>query len=234
MEKIYTYEEFLHEKMLFPLKPTPDTKLESEKEVENFLDVMEIKNYKIDPKTLKVTVNGNVKIQFKKLEFLPVNFESVSGNFDITGNELISLDGCPDVVGGNFNCSGNNIKFLKNGPKSVKGDYNCSHNELISIEGVGTIGKSFNCEYNRIVTLKEGPIKIEKGDYLCGYNQLINLEGAPFEVNGNFECKGNRINNIEPTSLKKVTGFFDISKNPKNFSVDEIKAIIEVKGRIVI
>ncbi|NBO22450.1 hypothetical protein EBU94_03790, partial [bacterium] len=40
MEKIYTYEEFLHEKMLFPLKPTSDTKLESEKEVENFLEEM--------------------------------------------------------------------------------------------------------------------------------------------------------------------------------------------------
>ena len=147
----------------------------------------------------------------------------------MNGNELISLDGCPDTVGGDFNCSGNKIKSLQNSPKSVKGEYNCSHNELNSLEGIGEIKKGLNCEYNRIATLKGGPIKIEKGDFICSYNQLINLEGAPFEVNGNFECKGNRINNIETTSLKKVSGFFDISKNAKDFTTDEIKAIIEVK-----
>ena len=234
MENLHTFEDFLSERFLFAGKQSSNTKYTNEKEISDFLDVMEVKNYKIDPKTLKVTVNGNVKMQFKKLEYFPVNFDSVSGSFEVNGNELISLDGCPDTVGGDFNCSGNKIKSLQNSPKSVKGEYNCSHNELNSLEGIGEIKKGLNCEYNRIATLKGGPIKIEKGDFICSYNQLINLEGAPFEVNGNFECKGNRINNIETTSLKKVSGFFDISKNAKDFTTDEIKAIIEVKGRTVI
>ena len=52
------------------------------------------------------------------------------------GNELTSLQGCPENVKENFLCQVNKLTNLKGGPKTVGGRYDVSDNELTSLEGL--------------------------------------------------------------------------------------------------
>ena len=96
---------------------------------------------------------------------------------------------------------------------NVYGDFYCNHNFLTSLEGSPKYVKGgFWCGFNRLTTLKGGP-KIVDGDFNCEYNlKLVNLEGAPEEVRGNFWCHNDM----------------------KNFTVDDIKKVCDVKGKISI
>mgnify|MGYP005988599243 CR=1 FL=1 len=105
-----------------------------------------------------VNVNGDVRLADKlsNLLKLPLKFNIVDGNFDISDNELISLEGCPTKVTGNFHCFKNEISSLKGSPKEV--------------------GGSFIVLKNNISSLKYSP-SIVKEDYVCSHNPLKDLEG---------------------------------------------------------
>jgi len=105
-----------------------------------------------------VDVNGDVRLADKlsNLLKLPLKFNIVDGNFDISDNELVSLEGCPTKVTGNFHCFKNEISSLKGSPKEV--------------------GGSFIILRNNIASLKYSP-SIVKEDYVCSHNPLKDLEG---------------------------------------------------------
>jgi hypothetical protein len=101
-------------------------------------------NYTINPDDT-IDVDGNVDLYNKlgDMEKLPVKFGKVAGWFSCEGNELTTLEGCPNYVGGSFGCeficSENNLTTLEGCPKYIDGDCYCdilTHHILGNIQGV--------------------------------------------------------------------------------------------------
>lgn len=160
---------------------------------------------------------------------------------------------------GDFSCEGNDIESLENFPKSVGGAINLAWNKLRSLEGMNIEvvnageypGESFDCKGNYLTDLKGGP-KVVKGNYNCGENGLESLEGAPEKIEGNFYCSHNRLNSLigGPIFVAKdfsasynhlesleglpkfIGGNLYLMAIHKKFTVHQIRAISDVKGKI--
>jgi len=89
-----------------------------------------------------------------KLTNLLYSPKIIEGIFDISSNNLTTLEGCPNVISGSFNIFGNKLKSLSDGPDVVDGYYNCAYNELTTLEGCPTIVyDTFDCYHNHITDL---------------------------------------------------------------------------------
>jgi len=122
-------------------------------EIEDLLIKHRIPFYDIQPDGI-VNVNGNVLIDGRELEELPIRFGTVTGFFDCQNNKLTTLEGCPHTVGAQFTCAHNQLLTLKGGPKYVKGYYECSDNKLTTLkDGPEKLGNMFVCEGNNIFDL---------------------------------------------------------------------------------
>jgi hypothetical protein len=106
----------------------------------NFIsDCIKTKNWRWNPSTRSIDVDGAVKISYSNLEILgQIKFGKVKGSFDcsrLTG--ITDLSFSPDYVGGDFSCYGcKDIRNLIGAPSFVKGDFNargCTN--LVSIDG---------------------------------------------------------------------------------------------------
>ena len=150
------------------------------KEIKDFLNDLEIKNYTIY-KDGTVDVNGDVYLASLGLTKIPVKFGKVTGNFNCSNNQLTSLEYAPKEVNGYFNCSNNQLTSLEYAPKEVTGSFYCSNNNLTSLEYAPKTTGSFNCSNNK----------------------LTSLEYAPKEVNGYFNCSNNQLTSLEYTSKIK-------------------------------
>lgn len=106
-----------------------------------------------------ITVEGSCRLERNCLK-LPVNFNSVSGNFICYNKELTTLEGCPNQVGKDFDCSYNELISLEGCPDYVGGDFDCTNNNLTSLIGAPKIIEV--CRING--------------------NQLTSLEGLPKEI----------------------------------------------------
>ncbi|PLY06109.1 MAG: hypothetical protein C0625_10790 [Arcobacter sp.] len=226
------------------------------KDVEKWLDGHEISSYSVSS-NLHVNVNGNVNLRNKiEGDRLPINFEKVSGYFDISSNDLISLEGCPKIVEkdfdcsknkieslfgspnsvGDFNCSHNRIKSLSYTPKEVEGYFDCSNNELLSIEGSPrTIRGYFKCSHNKISSLKGGPKYIQ--DYFdCSYNKIDTLKDGPITVSKDFSCHVNELRSLD--DIAEEIGWdviTDVNLNHIPSSIfDEENKFWKYKGKEVI
>jgi hypothetical protein len=99
-----------------------------------------LENYTINSDDT-IDVNGNVNLSSRRLgdmEKLPVKFGKISGVFDCVGNNLITLEGCPNYVGGYFYCSSNNLTSLEGCPNYVGGYFYCdnlTHHILGNVQG---------------------------------------------------------------------------------------------------
>jgi len=163
-----------------------------------------------------------------------LKFGEVTGNFDISDNNLKTLDGCPSLVDGGFNCSSNRLENLKGGPKSVKKSYSCSNNFISDISDIALDSESYGLSGNIIENLVKFPEKIS-GSFLINNNELLKeLEGCPREIGGNFDvsdcpllnslkggpetvgknylCSNSGLDNLNGAP-KKVGGFLDLSGN---------------------
>lgn len=135
----------------------PVVALNNKEEIAKWLDKNQVKNYTILEDN-SVNVEGNVRLsdRLANLSKLPLNFNEVEGDFDISDNELVSLEGSPRKVGGSFLAFKNEISSLRGGPKEV--------------------GRSFIVLRNNISSLEFSP-GIVKEDYICSHNPLTSLEG---------------------------------------------------------
>jgi len=102
--------------------------------IKNWLDEMGIINYTIND-DLTVDVDGDVDLSGKTPYRLPVKFKVVTGDFDISDNDLVTLDGSP-ICCLNFKAYRNQITDLIGGPHYVLGNYNVSENRLSSLKGM--------------------------------------------------------------------------------------------------
>ena len=141
----------------------------SKEEVEAICKKYKIENYTIND-DLSIDVNGDVDLHYRYLDFLPVKFAMVSGDFGCSGNRLTSLKGAPREIGGSFDCGDNKLISLKGAPREIGGSFGCSVNMLTSLEGAP---------------------KLVGGDFWCSWNKLNSLKGAPKLVGGDFCCTDN-------------------------------------------
>ena len=182
-----------------------EEKLNTPEKVKEWLDLMGITNYTINPKNLFINVKGDVDLSGKDLDNIPVQFIKVSGDFNCsTLNNLTSLKGVPIRVGRDFNCSYNNITSLKYCPKKVGRHFDCSFNKLTSLQGSPVlVNGNFICAFNKITHLYGCPVKINKNFHI-EFNKLVNLKDAPREIGGKLNCKGNSLVNYSIDS--KING----------------------------
>lgn len=163
-------------------------------EVEDWLYFMRIpEDHYVINKDLTVDIKTHLFIQFKNLEFFPVQFGTIEGAFVCSNNNLITLKGSPRKVMRNFSCDFNRLKTLEYGPPYVGGDYICAD--------------------NRLVTLKGAPKKLDLhfGSFICDNNKLPNLYGSPEECSF-FGVSGNSYLKTLDGAPKNVT-IFDCRKN---------------------
>ena len=169
--------------------------------------------FTLNPQTNRYDYDGNLNSDIlstfvsEDKEGFIINFGKVTGNFNCSGLDLISLEGAPQVVGGNFECYYNNLTSLEGAPQKVGRNFNCKGNHLATLKGAPQkVSGGFWCDINRLISLEGAPQTV--GEYFdCSYNQLTSLKGAPKTVDGNFDCR-------------------------KNFNLHSLKGIGEVRGKI--
>ena len=170
------------------------------------------------PEILKnMEIDGDFSCEGNHIESLENFPKSVGGAINLAWNKLKSLEGlnievanAGDYPGDSFNCKGNYLTDLKGGPKVVKGNYNCSENDLVSLKGAPEkIEGYFYCGHNKLTSFVGGPIFVAK-DFYGSFNNLESLEGLPKFIGGNLSL----------IAMHKI------------FTVRQIRAISDVKGRI--
>jgi hypothetical protein len=159
---------------------------ENNSQIDTICEKYNIKNYTINSDN-SVNVNDNVYLYNKRLESIPLNFNTVNGHFDCSWNHLTSLKGCPVRVGGGFYCYYNKLTSLKYSPQYVEnGDFSCYGNQIESLQ---------YCT------------ELIRGNFSCYDNKLTSLEYHP-TVYGEFWCQSNQINTFENFYYYKEDVYF--------------------------
>ena len=180
--------------------------------IKGFLEKIGVKTskYKIN-EDYSIDVLDDVKIRESLLQ-LPIKFDYVMGDFDISSCGLISLMGCPEVVDGSFICTNNRLRDLKMGPKSVQGNYDIRQSNLYSLDGAPKhIKWDFDASYNSLSDLLGSPSVVD-GSFYVSNCLLMTLSGAPDKVQKDFDCSSNFLESLQygPDFIK---GIYDCSHN---------------------
>jgi hypothetical protein len=130
-----------------------------------------IRNYTING-DLSIDVDGNVYLSFSDLEFIPINFNYVSGDFACYQNELVSLEGTPKKIGGNFNFYQNKLVSLQGCPNEVNGGFSCDENNILSLEHL-PVGIDYQSSLTRF---KDNPIYSVVNTFIKNDNALELVE----------------------------------------------------------
>ena len=94
------------------------------------------------------------------------------------------------------------------------------------------VERYFICSVNKLTTLENSP-KTVGGSFYCGNNQLISLKGAPTYVGGEFGCGNNKLTSLDGAP-KSVGGYFYCTSNTVEFTVEQVRALCDVKGRVIV
>ena len=95
--------------------------------IESWLYNVGIKNYTINENGT-VDVNGSVNLGRCDLHYIPVQFGTVNGDFNICHNRLTNLIGSPYRVNGNMICHKNSLVSLIGLPQEIFGSLMCNDN----------------------------------------------------------------------------------------------------------
>ena len=178
--------------------------------------------------------DDDIDIVHKNLKEIPIKFNRVSGYFNCAYNALTTLKNAPKFVGRGFYCDHNKLTSLKGCPKIINGDFSCVKNKLTTLKySPEIVNGSCNYEGNKLISLEGMPKKITKGLWLNS-NKLTSLVGCPKIIHGVFMVSNNNL-----TSLKgcpeKVDKFFHCTNQlTHKFTVDDVRAVCDVKGDIYV
>ena len=137
-----------------------------------------------------------------------INFGKITGYFNCSNLDLVSLKGAPTEIGGDFRCGSNQLTSLEGAPQKIGGGFYCDINQLTSLEGAPIeVGESFICSYNQLTSLEGAPQKVG-GNLNCKNNYLTSLEGAPQTVGEWFDCSDNQLTSLKGAPQKVGGGFF--------------------------
>lgn len=204
-------------------------------DIKYWLLLYQIKNYSILDNGY-VNVHETVDLSKRKLESLPVQFNHIEGNFNISHNLLSTPEGLPLSTVGRLILSYNQFSDLT-GFDNIKTAYlNLSHNQLTSLKGLNTsqtfftildvcanrlknligcpIVPSLIASSNELESLEGCPTYFER-DFRINHNQLRSLKFAPKCVMGGFDCRNNYLKNLQ-FGPEKVGGFYFFGNNPIN------------------
>ena len=107
----------------------------TEQEIHTICEKYNINNYSINPDG-SIDVDGNLTIVNRNLYTIPIKFNKVSGSFDCSWNNLISLENSPIEVGGDFICNFNRLKSLVGSPNKIGGYLSYIGYDLESLDGL--------------------------------------------------------------------------------------------------
>lgn len=187
--------------------------LTNEQEIKSWLKKMNIQNYTINS-DLTVDVKADVNICYKNLEYIPIQFGKVAGDFNCSHNKLVSLEGSPFEVGpfefekkpynqGNFDCSYNQLENLDFTPKKIFKDMICNSNiKLNTLPSYGCDMRGFifgeeDVELVKIVKELRPYLAKDKNDF---YNLKMHLIQEYLEK----EYLKNQLNNSTDNTKKNL------------------------------
>jgi hypothetical protein len=150
--------------------------LKTKKEIIAWCHQYKVCNYTIN-EDLSLDVNDKVNLLETGLEFLPVQFNQVKGNFAISYNNLTTLKGCPKKVLGHFICQSNQLVSLVGGPEEVTGAYIAIDNQLKNLEGICNQVSSLYLNQNPLLKLDILPHYIKNCLALdvCDEKELVKI-----------------------------------------------------------
>lgn len=109
-------------------------------EIENWLKEKGILLYIIHPSGV-VDVTGDVDLNAFPESYLPVQFGTITGSFDIGASSLKSLKGAPRYVGEHCLVDGSTISSIEGIPEYIGGDLSAFKTEIKSISGIDKLVK---------------------------------------------------------------------------------------------
>ena len=178
--------------------------------IDEICEKYKIENYTINGDVVDVDDDVDLKLEYERLDSLPLKFGKVSGSFDCNGNGLIDLKGSPSEVVGNFRCKQNNLTTLYGGPTKVGGGYDCSDNKLTDLKFSPTfVGVGFNCSWNEIKSLEGFDCEL-KGEAEWLGSKLVTT----------FMCHGNPIGSIFEGGDQEFLNFFKKIKAVKDDKIN--------------
>jgi hypothetical protein len=71
------------------------------------------------------------------------------------------------------------------------------------------------------------------GNFNCSYNELTSLENCPKTVGENFGCSRNSLTSLKGAPKSVGRDFYCID-NPVKFTVQDVRAVCNVKGKIFV
>lgn len=179
--------------------------LKTEEEIHAWLDKHRITGYTIDS-DMKINVTHSVVFRDTHIEYLPVQFGKVDGNFIIANCGLKSLKGVALEVGKSFSCVGNRLQALTYGPAVVYHNYMANKNNLTSLKSpLKYLGKTFDISHNRPLKSLKGIINLISGDFDCQSCDLRSLADGPSKIVGNYLANGN----LNLASLNGITSIIE-------------------------
>jgi hypothetical protein len=161
------------------------------RKIDQFCRQYGIKNYIINS-DCSINVNGTVNLAYKRyfrakndivaepIRFIPIMFNIIYGDFDISGNDLQSLANGPRIVTGKVNCSRNRIKKIERLERV--GYLDISDNGLTTLVGCPIISDKLDARNNRLTNFIGCPPNIEVD---AGDNTIRSLKGLSTNKNVN-------------------------------------------------
>ena len=191
----------------------------NEQEIHDICKKYNIQNYTINPDG-SIDVDGNVFLYNMDLTEIPLKFNKVNGLFDISHNNITSLEGSPKYVGVYFNCYSNELTSLEGSPNYVGSYFSCSYNKLNALDGsTERVGGHFYCISNNITTLKGFPMIINQNLYLA--DNPISIIDSSIEIKGDITLKGTNFDDmIKSLSQDKLRILFEHGIDYDIFSKD--------------
>ena len=175
-----------------------------------------IENYTINDEG-SIDVEGRVFLYGRNLKEIPLKFNKINGDFDISHNTLSNLYNSPKYITGNFNCSNNSILTSLEGAPISCNLFACTNTILQSLEGMGTDYNNINLCANNIKNLKGIQSHI-KGFLYLSYNKNLKLLEYFPTVDGVIELQDCPIDVLYKI-LNSTNSFYDVLNEFNNFNI---------------
>lgn len=233
--KILKYSDFLNEKQMIlddkgtyflefePKFPLTRDQLESRIPPKNYSFGIGDGEIKINS-DLSIDVKGNVEFNNTKYRNIPIKFGRVSGYFNVSNNQLTSLEGAP-IECLSFNCSHNQLSTLEFSPKIVHGDYSVGSNIITNFNGAPEYigGKIWCYNIGDKFSLIGLPYKVNLENIRGSINNFRKVEWIDYLWDNN-EININHVNWVQDVIKNGRNNKFEI---PQKF-IDKYSYIFEI------
>jgi hypothetical protein len=158
-------------------------------DVKTWMKKLNLSSYKVR-KDGKIDVQGNVKFDSsmidKRFSILPIKFGRVTGNFVAVSCGVSQMTGFPEKVDGDFDVSNNQITSLEDGPSHVGGSYIAEGNKLLTVllgwpKFIGSDARFKNCNIQSMRGIPAGSTVVGSLD-LQRNTGLRRIDGFPEKV----------------------------------------------------